>query len=121
MFIIHGTTNKTRYRGVVADRCPVCGDVQACNAYEDYSVRRLYIIPLGRGTRTGATRQCRACGTRAGAAEDAYEVVLKDLEARSLSLEELVERTNPRLVMWQREEQLWQECLRRPCEGSDDA
>jgi hypothetical protein len=117
--LIFGTIERTKYLGQVADRCAVCDDVQPFGIHEIFAVTHLSFIPLGMGTLTGATRRCLTCQTRGSCETDAYSSILTDREARSLSLEDLLRRTNPELLRLRQQDHLWKECLGRPLEGDD--
>jgi membrane protein implicated in regulation of membrane protease activity len=98
VFIIHGTRTDEKKLGVVADECPVCGEVTSHRLSEFYRADHLYFIPMGRGELVGAVLTCMQCGREYGSAAGAYAAPLSEKEARSLEPRELLERTNPRLA-----------------------
>ncbi len=49
--------------GYVADFCPICRDVQACELVQVRKVSHFYYIPLGSGEALGHQTRCRACQT----------------------------------------------------------
>ncbi len=98
MFVIWGETTSEKDRGVVADKCVVCGEVATLRVRELFRKSHVYHIPLGAGTRVGETVTCTRCGVAASGGGGGYTAFLPEKQARGMSLGEVIEKTNPRLA-----------------------
>jgi len=98
MFFISGSNVRREEIGVVADLCPQCGRVRAHTISEYYRVGHIYFIPLGGGTLVGIGRECYACGAELQCDSHRYDRILDPGEADRMSLREIMEETNSRLV-----------------------
>lgn len=98
MFIIHGSYDRDRPRGVVAERCNRCGEVTLFGLTQRYKVPHIYFIPLGSGELQETVLACTRCGTRAQTSVAQYEQIVPKKRARSMSLGDIIEATNPRLA-----------------------
>jgi hypothetical protein len=122
-FVSFGTKVRQEERGVVADRCPTCDRVRRFAVTEHSSSFHLYHIPIGGWKREAVVAECFCCARRFDCDPDAYDDVLPDAEAAQLTLGELVEQTNSRLLRT-REEIRWQpegSGLGRPSSEEPDA
>src|SRR5579859_929939 len=98
MIIIWGTKVRRRPRGIVADQCPTCMEVQRFAVTDHYEVSHIYFISVGDGTRVACTRRCWRCGTEVSCVPDGYNEFLSDATVEVMSLDEIIERTNAPLA-----------------------
>jgi hypothetical protein len=98
MFIIWGKKAKDQPAGMVADRCPTCGTVTAFKITNHYSVSHVYYIPLGSGQLINSSMTCASCGTKLLANPSQYATTIGINSPSQIPLEELLQRTNPRLA-----------------------
>lgn len=98
MFIIWGTKVNQDHRGTVADRCPVCADVEKFDVTDHYEVGHIYFISLGRGARVASTRVCQSCRTEFNCDPNAYDQFLPREEADAMAIDDVVETTNSQLA-----------------------
>lgn len=96
--IIWGKKIRTEPRGIVAEKCSVCGDTERFAVTDYYEVEHIYYIAIGRGTRVDCTSECARCRSQFRIAPDNYDDYLPPADADMLSLDEIVDRTNPRLA-----------------------
>lgn len=97
-FIIWGSKRRDENLGIVADYCPECEAICVFQVKDIYSVGHIYWIPLGRGSHQATAKRCWDCNMEFYAHEDDYDEILpKDYYGR-ISMEEMLERTNPRVA-----------------------
>src|SRR5262245_61284414 len=95
MFLIWGSTRRTVCRGVVADECPLCAEVRAFTLTDDYEIEPIWFMPIGPESLVASKRRCPACAITFDCQPEDYELVLPNQEAKGLTVEELLKRTNP--------------------------
>jgi membrane protein implicated in regulation of membrane protease activity len=98
MFILHGHYDRERPQGMVADKCDYCGEVTLFQLTQHFRVPHVYFIPLGKGDLIDSVLECTECGRRAATRLVDYVRVIPEKQARTLSLAEIMEETNPRLA-----------------------
>jgi hypothetical protein len=98
MFIlIWGEKNRQERLGTVADWCPACRRPQAFAVTKYFRVSHIYYISLGRGSLVATARQCWECGRQYRCEEEDYAAFLPEAEAEQISLNELLQQSNPTL------------------------
>jgi hypothetical protein len=98
MLIIWGTKVRQEPRGVVADKCAVCSEIELFDVTDHYEVSHVYFIPLGSGNRVAATRSCRRCGTIFDCEIDGYDGFLSDKSLANMTVNEVIAQTNAPLA-----------------------
>src|SRR5271167_617511 len=96
--IIWGTKIRKDVRGIVAEKCSVCADTECFTVTDLYEVGHIYYIAIGKGTRIDCMSKCTRCGTQFRIAPDSYEDYLPRDAAERVTMDEIVDRTNPRLA-----------------------
>ena len=95
MFFLWGEYNEDREVGIVVDQCATCGRLSRFAVTHHKKVSHLYLIPLGTGTLAGVSRQCQSCGETTPARERQYARCVPRSSAKTMSIEALLEQTNP--------------------------
>src|SRR5262245_60673695 len=98
--IVFGTTTQNKAVGRVAEVCRGCGGASAFAVEESWQVFHLFFIPLERLSRIGVRIRCETCGLLLGFDRRKY----RGIDARKgVSVDELVDATNPALRPWMQE------------------
>ncbi len=97
MFIIHGQYNVETELGVVADRCGVCNELNVIRVSRLFRKSHFYFVPIGAGTPLGTVHSCAWCGGKKSV-ERQYDRFLPLSEAQSMSLGQILWKTNARLA-----------------------
>jgi hypothetical protein len=98
VFVVWGTKHKTRNAGIVGDQCEACGELAAFVVTDHYEAGHVYYISLTQGTYRGSSRTCERCGAEFRCHHDEYERLIPLPEAVDLSVQDLLEYTNPELL-----------------------
>jgi len=96
MWIIWGPTSDVKNIGIVAERCPHCRRLAPCRVAARSKGLHLYFIPLVSGV-TDAVCTCCACGGQFRCELWKYKDPVPEIEASTVTIESLLERTNPNL------------------------
>lgn len=97
-FLIWGTKRREENLGIVADYCPECEAICVFLLRDIYSVGHIYWIPLGRGSLQATAKRCWDCRMEFYAHEDDYEEILPRESYGKISMQDMLERTNPRVA-----------------------
>jgi hypothetical protein len=93
---IWGDVSGEQDLGVVAERCPLCGTVAACRVTGLVQGIHVFFVPVMSGvTKTVCT--CSSCGGHFAGNSGRYKTVVPAFDAITLTMEVLLERTNPAL------------------------
>src|SRR5882724_7151949 len=92
MIIIYGTKILRRKLGRVADFCPICRTITACELKSVSKASHLYYITIGGGDLIGHETNCESCGIQLSTKMEKYADVEKDA---GCELPKLVTRTYP--------------------------
>jgi hypothetical protein len=98
MFVIAGEYNLDKKLGMVADRCTICGSVTLLSATKLARMDHAYFIPVSSRKQLGTVLVCSECKGKSVCSPQSFACFLPEKEARSLSLNEVLLRTNPRLA-----------------------
>ncbi len=96
MFFVWGPHSSVSDLGVVADLCPQCAAVTPCRVFGKVEGAHIFFIPVASGI-TELAAVCGHCQKRFRCDINRYKTILPEFEAFSLSVEELLDRTNPTL------------------------
>src|SRR5262245_11674667 len=96
MWVIWGDVSDVKDIGTVAERCPHCGCVSLCRVAARSQGYHLYFITLASAV-TEALGTCRSCGGQFRCELWRYQSLVPDIEAVTITMESLLERTNPSL------------------------
>ena len=92
--IVHGTKLRERKLGWVAEFCPICRTVRACQLIRVGLVSHIYFVGFGDGKLVGFQVECSECKTRIGTQETRHH----SIERKNLGdLATLVAATFPNL------------------------
>jgi hypothetical protein len=94
--IFWGSFDQNAFRGVVADVCPNCG-IRPFALIDRRRVSFVFSLPAGHGSVVATTRQCQGCAREMECHVDEYQAILPVYAARVLSMEQLLEQSNPKL------------------------
>src|SRR5438105_11676892 len=97
-FVFWGTKSRTDRHGIVGDLCGRCRSIKVFTVDDYYKVPHLYYISLGKGTFVGTIRTCWDCGGQFYCELESYDGFLNDSEGETLSMADILRRTNSRLV-----------------------
>jgi hypothetical protein len=75
--LVHGTKQKERPLGWVADFCPICRVPRACRLFRIGMASHLYFVTIGDGRLVGFTIECSDCKTRRGTDDSQYANIAK--------------------------------------------
>ena len=98
MIFIWGTKSREEDGGVVGDWCEGCRAPNFHRLTNYFKVSHVYYIPLGKGQYVGTNRRCTQCGTLAACTPTTYSHALTHSQAMGLSIEQVLEATNPPLM-----------------------
>jgi hypothetical protein len=96
MFVIHGTFNSVKHRGVVAEQCDHCNMPTVQRLMQHYRSGHIYFIPLGTSLVESAL-VCTTCGAKVLCKLQRYSTTLPEFASRSLHVGDIMLRTNPQL------------------------
>jgi hypothetical protein len=96
MWFIWGPSHEEREVGVVAEQCPHCGQVAPCSIVGRFEGLQVYLITIAE-TATEAIGTCGSCGGHFRCDLWRYKEFVPPVVAASLTVEALLERTNPAL------------------------
>src|SRR5262245_5322086 len=97
MIFIHGTKIRTEYLGTVAEWCEVCERVRVFNLQDRFRSAHLYFIRITPETQLAPARKCWRCCAEFYFDFQDYPEMLTEEEGRTLPMDEIIRRTNPRL------------------------
>jgi transcription elongation factor Elf1 len=96
MWVIWGPVSGVKDIGIVAERCPHCGRLSQCRVTAHSQGFHLYFVTLASGVRD-AVCTCSSCGGQFRCELWRYPNTVSDVEASTITMERLLERTNPTL------------------------
>ena len=98
MVFVFGTTERSRSRGFVVDRCPSCLDLRWFEVLDHHRAWHAYFVPLGRGRYLFTSQRCDECGAAFPLEGAKFVTTLDEREAGELDLSTGLRRTNPELA-----------------------
>ncbi len=98
MFIIAGESESEKKLGVVADKCLICGQVTVLRVTQICRRPHIYLIPLGSAKPVATILTCNGCGGKATGGPHAFAQFLTEKQAKTMSVGEILEQTNPPLA-----------------------
>jgi hypothetical protein len=98
VFIFWGEYERVRKQGVVADRCKGCSQITQLRVSRIYRVSHVYFIPLGSGKLHSTVAECTECGHKVPFRNEKYSRLVPENEADSLTVDEVLKKTNPPLA-----------------------
>ncbi len=104
MFFIWGPQSGVRDLGVVAELCPQCAYVMPCRVFGKVEGAHIFFIPVASGV-TEVAAICSHCQKRFRCDINRYKAMLSEFDAFSLTVDELLDQTNPSLkarIEWSR-------------------
>ncbi len=107
-FILYGYTTVPRELGVVAEKCPHCGQVASCLVTGQVRRVHIYFIITLMEEVIQRECQCRACGAWFPCEQWRHPEIVPAGEADAVPLETLIERTNPSLperLLWAQQQE----------------
>ena len=96
MFIIWGSHSEHRDLGVVAELCPRCGFITPCTILGRVEGIHIFFLPILAGV-SDAVVTCGRCLHQFQSDPGRYKALVPSTDALSLSLDVLLDRTNPEL------------------------
>ncbi len=106
-FLFWGSYAIRDERGMVADHCAKCGQVNRFLVTDHSKINHVFFIPTSEKQRVSSSRRCQTCGSEDDCGSlltaltgngTAYKCFLAAPSATAMPLDELLRQTNPRLA-----------------------
>jgi hypothetical protein len=98
MFILWGESDHEEALGVVAGKCARCGAVAPMTLSRKMRRPHVYFLPTGKGRAVAVVVTCWKCNKRVELSRDEFPDYVTEADAERMSLDELLDETNPELA-----------------------